>query len=128
MTHWEFDLEFDPDNFHVQTPVWVPFSKVGIKSGNTVDLAKVVVIPRDEGPTFLPVFTDEDLADRALTKNRFGDATMLSFSRSEFETLLQRLQEAGVKFVGFDLEIPRVRLATIADALAAIRRGDPSES
>jgi hypothetical protein len=118
-----FDLCF----FDIYNPVWHLVSRVSLANPN---FRMVVAEGGKEGESFVPVFTDRDLAERALARMNHPDMVALEMECPETWLLfLERLQHDGYERIAFDIEPGQVpRGGTIAYVIEALRKSIREQS
>jgi hypothetical protein len=118
---------FDPRFFDIYNPVWHLVSRISLANPN---LRMVVAEAGKEGAWFVPVFTDRELAERALARMNHPDFIALEMESPEAWLLfLERLQHDGYERIAFDIEPGQVpRGETIAYVIEVVRKSIREQS
>jgi hypothetical protein len=112
---------FDRRIFDIYSPVWHIVSRISLANPH---LRMVVAEGGKEGAWWIPVFTDQDLALRFLTRMNHPNMIALEMECPETWLLfLERLQHDGYERLAFDPEPGQIsRGGTIADVIKAVRK------
>lgn len=122
-----FEPDPPPSHFVLNFPLWVMSDPAASRARGHYHFH--MLKNPDTGESYLPVFTTDDLARKAIRELDNPHLLPLAAKTlSGFRQLLEQLHQSGVKCVAVDLDVPTksMTMFTVKELLDRIRQMDAS--
>jgi hypothetical protein len=116
------ELDFDPGRFVIVNPIWYVVSRESLESLSTTGPG-IAQAKTSDGRWYLPLFTDQDLAERFIQRTGLDGEPIETPLPSNFLNLLEYLERTGHEYTAIDPEPGRpLRIGPISRVIQAVRR------